>query len=575
MTTRQFLRWTVLWSGCLSIHPALGQPVGTGFTYQGQLKEGGAPYDGTADFRFQLFNAEMGGGQVGSTVNRPVVDVVNGLFAVELDFGAVFTGDLRWLAISVRPEGDVSYTPLSPRVKLTATPYSSHSLDTQKLRGRTVSTAAPSGGQVLKFDGSQWVPGSDNAGGSGPWQTSGANIYYNSGNVGIGNTGPSHRLTLQSTTDDTLRLIGPDGVVGAGARLNFGDADYIYLDEDEDDKLTIYGRYRTAILGGNVGIGTTDPSHKLTIQSAFVNTLRLIGPTSQFGFGARLTFGDFDIDRTFLEEDVDDSLRLHALGRLALTGGNVGVGTMSPAAPLHVYSDSNPTVLRIQSSATPGAGRVEFWSDPHPSVSEWRPGYIQSTDNGNFTGGLAFFVNGTGPGALTTAFEIMRIVNFNVGIGTTTPQAKLDVNGTARVKVLEILGADLAEKFPVSEETRPGTVMAIDPDHPGQLCVARGAYNRRVAGVVSGANDLPAGAILGHLPGHEGAPPIALSGRVWVHCDASVNAIEPGDLLTTSDTAGHAMKVTDFGRAQGAILGKAMTSLKSGQGLVLVLVSLQ
>lgn len=165
--------------------------------------------------------------------------------------------------------------------------------------------------------------------------------------------------------------------------------------------------------------------------------------------------------------------------------------------------------------------------------------------------------------------------NGNVGIGTNAPGAKLDVNGTIRTKVLEITGADLAEKFPTSDKVEPGMVVAIDPHNPGKLCRARGSYNRRVAGVVSGANDFSVGAVLGNLPGHEDAPPVALSGRVYVWCDASTGSIQPGDLLTTSDTPGHAMRAAEHEQAQGAILGKAMTSLKSGKGMVLVLVTLQ
>ena len=68
---------------------------------------------------------------------------------------------------------------------------------------------------------------------------------------------------------------------------------------------------------------------------------------------------------------------------------------------------------------------------------------------------------------------------------------------------------------------------------------------------------------------------MALSGRVYALADASKGAIKPGDLLTTSSTLGHCMKVTDPTKAQGAILGKAMTGLKEGKGMVLVLVSLQ
>jgi hypothetical protein len=68
---------------------------------------------------------------------------------------------------------------------------------------------------------------------------------------------------------------------------------------------------------------------------------------------------------------------------------------------------------------------------------------------------------------------------------------------------------------------------------------------------------------------------VALSGRVYVQADASNGSIKPGDLLTTSSTPGRAMRVSDHLKAQGAILGKAMTGLDEGQGMVLVLVTLQ
>ena len=73
----------------------------------------------------------------------------------------------------------------------------------------------------------------------------------------------------------------------------------------------------------------------------------------------------------------------------------------------------------------------------------------------------------------------------------------------------------------------------------------------------------------------DGNHPVALTGRVYCWADASSGPIEPGDLLTTSNTSGHAMKVTNYIKAQGAIIGKAMTGLKQGKGLVLVLVALQ
>jgi hypothetical protein len=112
-----------------------------------------------------------------------------------------------------------------------------------------------------------------------------------------------------------------------------------------------------------------------------------------------------------------------------LNNGSVGLGTANPATKLHLYSTDNPTTFRIQSTGQPGLGRIEFVSDPQGSGTEWRPAYIQSLDNGNFTGGLAFFVNGRGGGDAFGNKEVMRMVNGAVGIGTNNPQATLHVHG--------------------------------------------------------------------------------------------------------------------------------------------------
>ena len=110
--------------------------------------------------------------------------------------------------------------------------------------------------------------------------------------------------------------------------------------------------------------------------------------------------------------------------------GGVGIGTPNPQGSLHIYSDNNPTVVRIQSSGTPGFGRVEFVSNPQGDINQWRPSYIQSTDNGGFVGGLAFCVNGAGAGNKFGSNEVMRVVNGAVGIGTTAPVSALQVVGT-------------------------------------------------------------------------------------------------------------------------------------------------
>jgi hypothetical protein len=154
--------------------------------------------------------------------------------------------------------------------------------------------------------------------------------------------------------------------------------------------------------------------------------------------------------------------------------------------------------------------------------------------------------------------------------------------GTVSTPTLEIRGgSDISERFEVTSgellrESVPGTVLCIDPARPGALRVCDAAYDRSVAGVVSGAGNVGTGMVMGHEDSiADGDVLVALTGRVYVLADASHGPIRPGDLLTTAAQPGRATAARDLGRAQGAILGKAMTGLDAGQGLVLVLVGLQ
>jgi len=161
-----------------------------------------------------------------------------------------------------------------------------------------------------------------------------------------------------------------------------------------------------------------------------------------------------------------------------------------------------------------------------------------------------------------------------------TPEYELDVDGTTRTGVLKITGgADLSEGFDIrgaDVEIVPGMVVSIDPANPGKLALSAEQYDRRVAGIISGAGGVRPGMIMSQVGSEaDGEYPVALTGRVYCWVDASNGPVEPGDLLTTSAVPGHAAKVTDHGAAAGAIIGKAMSGLEEGRGLVLVLVSLQ
>ncbi len=167
--------------------------------------------------------------------------------------------------------------------------------------------------------------------------------------------------------------------------------------------------------------------------------------------------------------------------------------------------------------------------------------------------------------------------------GNATIQFDTDWSGTGNSRIvtneIEITGgSDLSERFDVSGpggSAEPGTVVCIDSDHPGKLAVCSEAYDKKVAGIVSGAGGVKTGMYMEQAGSEaDGKLPVALTGRVYCRVDALNGAIEPGDLLTTSNVAGYAMKVTDHSHAHGATIGKAMTGLEEGKGLVLVLVNL-
>ena len=140
--------------------------------------------------------------------------------------------------------------------------------------------------------------------------------------------------------------------------------------------------------------------------------------------------------------------------------------------------------------------------------------------------------------------------------------------------VLMVAKADLAEEFGVigSLVAEPGSVVVLAGDD--QVRVSDKPYDRRVAGIVSGAGNYQPGIVLDRQPVANRCP-LALSGKVWCKVDADWAPVEIGDMLTTSPTPGHAMRATDQARAFGSVIGKALGSLQSGNGLVPVLVALQ
>ncbi|HKP95053.1 MAG TPA: hypothetical protein VJ385_04775 [Fibrobacteria bacterium] len=198
----------------------------------------------------------------------------------------------------------------------------------------------------------------------------------------------------------------------------------------------------------------------------------------------------------------------------------------------------------------------------------YRAGYTATGNEGNV------FV-GANAGYSELGYEKFYVANSTAG----TPLMRGDFSaGWVEIKSYTAnQGCDLAEHFEVVDgpaRVRPGMLVSISAEQDGKMRVASSAYDPAVAGVISGAGGVSPGVSFRprRSPGKAKTYPIALAGRVYCLADASRGAIRPGDLLTSSDVPGHAMKAVDRRRAGRAMVGKALSSLERGRGLVLALI---
>lgn len=167
------------------------------------------------------------------------------------------------------------------------------------------------------------------------------------------------------------------------------------------------------------------------------------------------------------------------------------------------------------------------------------------------------------------------------GIGVTAHSVSgtaLYVNGTSIFRgyaTFEGGHGDIAENYRAVEPIAAADVVVISEEM--SLALSRDAYDTRVAGVIAGD---PSMRLAGDVLNSEGVP-LAIAGHVLCRVDASYGAIQPGDLLVTSPTPGHAMKAEPLlldGEPlyrPGTILGKALEGLAAGTGLIEVLITLQ
>lgn len=563
--------------------PLHAQP--TSMSYQGQLMDQGLPFNGQAAFKFVIVSGttslwsndgtSTNGSQPTAAVN---IGVSQGLFSVLLGTAPMVPitanllsgSDLASLRMWVNTGSGFDQLPDQP---LASSPYALHTDSAERALGPfTASGLIHSTAGGFRFpDGSTQTTAA-----SGTGQGNTLDQAYDQGGPGAGRT--------INATAGAVAIEGPDGLYvaadmrgansyilgnsGAGNQVIYaspGVNKALHLRQDGSssyisNKANFVGN--GTLPGGLLHLnGSSGLRFMVGDQGAAGTTIMDVTPTGKVGIG---TFGANDGD----------------LGRLTVLadGASALAGTAHSSTIV-----TSAGVLGLAGGSTLKLASFGFWSGNHSSLgimgyrtsngASWNTTAIGlgiDVDNTSFAGGASVWLNANG----------------NVGIRTQFPGAELDVVGRTRTQVLEITGgADLSEHFDISAEggstpagskVEPGSVVCINPDRPGELEVASRAYDRRVAGVVSGAGDVKPGLLLGQSGSiADGAQPVALSGRVYCRVDASYGAITAGDFLTTSPTAGHAMRASDPDRMSGAVIGKAMTSLASGQGLVLVLVTLQ
>jgi hypothetical protein len=270
-------------------------------------------------------DTQLSEGQVETFVTNEALDLHS---ATTLGGASICTGphttSLPWTAITSKPAGFAD------------------DVDDDTLGGLSCAN-----GQIAKWDTSAWQCAADDTGAGGAyWTQSGGDLYPNSTAwwVGVGTTDAQVPLDVAGASQAQKGVLRITDTLGADPFMSFYDSASTFkayvgyveglaqLGSADGSNVAI----THPTLGGNVGIGTLSPSHKLTIESSNDDTLRLIGP-DDFGHGARLNFGDGDY--AYIGEDADDELRIHSRVQTAITGGDVGIGTDSPSADLHVAGD--------------------------------------------------------------------------------------------------------------------------------------------------------------------------------------------------------------------------------------------